>query len=205
MATRLYATGACATKREASEAAGLHPSYFTMASNPNNPAYNPKVTHLMDEIDAALNDKTIDMASILQMMGREAAKKMLTLMDHDNAAIQFKAAQDLLDRSPDTSKVQKHQVATFSLDNKDAKELTAALIATARMRAGIPDEVIEGDFVQIPIAVSAEDEYAEQVHVVQANASRQGLTGEPHNSEGMDRGPTEGEASKGTATQADAA
>lgn len=151
LAARMYATGAVATKREASEAAGLHPSYFTLVSSPGHQMYNPEVTELMDEIDRQIHDKTVDMSTILQAVGREALSRMRDLMKTSkNEAIIAKTAADLLDRSPETSKIQKHQVASFSLDGEDAKMLAAAMVRSAEARLAY-GEAAEGDFVRVPL------------------------------------------------------
>ena len=96
LATRLYTTGICRTKKEASEAAGLHPNYLTMLTGPNG---SDPVKHLMNEIDQKIEDKTIETSALIQSLGRKALSRMSTLMDAGSEGVQFRAAQDLLDRS----------------------------------------------------------------------------------------------------------
>ena len=157
LAARLYATGAVPTKKEAAEAAGLNPGYFSVVTQPDHPKFNPAAGKLMDEIDQALHDKSIQTSALLELLGREALVKMRDLMKDDgNKAIQFKAAQDLLDRAPETSKIQKHAVAGFSLAGEDAKQIAAALVQAAHVRAVVGDSVL-GDIVRIPVDPTQEE------------------------------------------------
>ena len=157
LAARLYQSGAVASKREASEAAGLHPSYFSLVSSPNHHLYNPEVTELMDEIDRQIQDKTVDMSAVLQTLGREALSRMRQVMkESKNEAIVVKAAADILDRSPETSKIQKHQVASFSVSGDDAKLLAAAMVRSAQAREQFA-EVASGDFVRVPLGQPQEN------------------------------------------------
>ena len=155
LAARLYATGACATKQEAAEAAGLSPSYFSVVTAPGGEsgpvAKRRQVNDFMAELDQKLEDKLISTSAALELLGRKALTKMGDLMENSgNQAIQLKAAQDLLDRSPETSKVQKIAAAGFTLDAADAKEMAAALVASARIRMQFEPEIM-GDYVRVPV------------------------------------------------------
>lgn len=131
-ALRLYVSGACKTKREASAAAGLHPNYLTMLTGPNG---SPEVKNLMAEYEAQLHDKTLDMSSIMTYLGRKAAIKTGMLIDSPNERIALDASKELMDRSPETQKTQRLQVDSFSLDGKDVAALVAALNESAASKA----------------------------------------------------------------------
>lgn len=155
LAARLYASGAVATKGEAGEAAGLNGTYFRLVSSPGAQRSHPEVRKLMEDVDAQIHDKTVEMSAILQHIGREALVEMRRLMHaSNNEAIKLKAASDLLDRSTETSKIHKHQVASFSVSGDDAKMLAAAMVESAKAREQYP-EAASGDFVKVPIEDAA--------------------------------------------------
>ena len=129
LATRLYTTGVCRTKKEASEAAGLHPNYLTMLTGPNG---SEPVKSLMNEIDEKIADETIKTSAIIQSLGRKALGKMSDLMQDASETVQFRAAQDLLDRSPETSKTQRVEAVSFSIGGEDAAMLAKAMMESAK-------------------------------------------------------------------------
>lgn len=105
----------------------------------------------IEEIDQLMMNRAVATSKLLEELGREALGEMRDLMKNQaNIAIKFKAAQDLLDRSPETSKIQKHAVGTFSLDGADAKELSAALIHSAQIRRENL-HLADSDYVRIPV------------------------------------------------------
>lgn len=135
----------------------MNPTYFSLVTSPGNDLHKPEATEIMDRVEQEIHDKTVNMSAILDTLGREALVRMRGLMkESKNEAIQFKAAADLLDRSQETSKVQKHQVAAFTVGAEDAKMLAAAMLRSAQAR-GRYAEAAEGDFIRIPIAASAEE------------------------------------------------
>lgn len=148
MAARLYVSGACKTKREASAAAGLHPNYLSMLTSPNRGSEPVKM--LIDEMHGMINDKTVDTSVVIERLGRMALGKLAGLMHSDNEHIVLKAAQDLADRAPSTSKTTKLQVDHLTLHGEDAKALAKALVESAQDDSEF-DEVLEGDFVEVDI------------------------------------------------------
>lgn len=129
-AVRLYATGAVATKKEAAEVAGVSPITFGLYTN-----HNPVVRAMMERIDAQLADESIQLSTVIANLSRRAVKVVTSLMeDSPSDAIRLKAAQDLLDRNPETSKTQKHEISGIVFTPSDAKELAAALVAGARVK-----------------------------------------------------------------------
>lgn len=146
-ALRLYASGAVKSKKEAAEAVGLSPQALYTPTMPS--LGDTPTRRLMNEIDAALDDKTVDMSRVLAMLSRKAVKKINSLMDNsENEHIQLKAAVDLADRAPETSKTHKVAVANIRMNSDDAKELAAAMVESARARREFA-HVAEGDFVQV--------------------------------------------------------
>lgn len=139
LAAQLYVSGACGTKREASETAGLHPNYLTMLSNNSEP-----VQRLMDDLANKILDESIDSAVTMRTLGRNAILKLYRLMDSSNENIQLKAAQDLADRSPETQKTQKLELSGLSLGASDAKELARALIESANENKAFADIAVHG-------------------------------------------------------------
>jgi hypothetical protein len=184
LAARLFATGAVPTKKEAAEAAGLNPTYFSVISSPDHSRYIPLVGTLMEDIDKAMHDKSIQTSALLELIGREALIEMRDMMKtSQNAAIKFKATQDLLDRSPDTSKIHKHQVAGFSIAGEDAKQIAAALVQSAHVRAMVGDAVL-GDFVRIPVDPTYEEDYSDAGQGLQPPEVRQIHQGQQLSAEG---------------------
>lgn len=202
LAARLYASGAVATKVEASEAAGLHPSYFTLITSPGNTQFRPEVAELMDEIDQQIHDKTVDMSTVLQAVGREALSRMRGLMKESrNEAIVVKAAADLLDRSPETSKIQKHQVASFAVSGDDAKLLASAMVRSAQARAQFA-EVTQSDFVRVPLGQNdLESTQDNSPNPDGQSNSAQRQEGEANAGQGLQR-PSVGQVDEGTVSSA---
>lgn len=141
MAIRLYATGACKTKKAASAAAGLHPNYLSMLTSTNG---SDQVKRLLNDVDAMIEDKTVETSAIITMLGRKAIGRLAHMMDSASEGIALKAAVDLADRSPETAKTQKMQVESFSLSGQDAKELALAMVESARSESRYKHIAVEG-------------------------------------------------------------
>lgn len=140
LAARLYATAAAPTKREASKMAGLHPSYLTMLTGKSE-----KVRQLVNDTDALIQDETVSSSVILQRLGRDAIAKISQLMhESQSEGLQLKAAIDLADRSPETSKTQKVQLESFNLDGKDVQALAAAMVEAAEVQGRYAAVGVEG-------------------------------------------------------------
>lgn len=152
LATRLYTTGVCKTKKEASRAAGLHPNYLTMLTGPNG---SDPVKNLMNEIDEKLADDTIATSVLIQELGRKALGRMSHLMSGAAEGVQFRAAQDLLDRSPETSKTQRIETIAFSLDGQDATVLAKAMLESAGAERDY-DIVAEEGLVEVDLSEHSE-------------------------------------------------
>lgn len=161
-ACRLYASAAVATKKEAAEAVGLNPTYFNVITQPGHKKAMPEAIALIDEIQQRIEDKTVDLSAVVAEVSREALTTVRKLMkDSQNEAIKLKAASDILDRNPETSKTQKIQASSFSLSGEDAKELTNALVMAARAQQSL-GAPITGDYVRIPLELEEESQDAGQ-------------------------------------------
>lgn len=126
----LYASAAVKTKREASAVVGLHPHYLTMLTN-YNPLAQAELRRLMDSVD----DANLDMTKLLHKLSIAALDTIASTMSHGSSeALRLKAAQDLADRGPQTSKVQKHQVESWRIDPADAQRIAQAMVETAQIR-----------------------------------------------------------------------
>lgn len=144
IALRAIALGAM-KHREAAQIAGVHPAYVSQLKN-SEPGKN-----YMQQLDAKFEDSTIETSQLMTELGRKAVQKLAHLMEWSGQeAIQLRAAIDLADRSPETQKVQKHQVESFSLSGKDAKEIAAAMVQAAAVRQRFT-AVENGDYIKIPL------------------------------------------------------
>lgn len=115
-ALRLYATGKL-TQKQAARIIGIHPVYVSRLVR-EHPEYL--------EQQMSLHDR--DVQDYIRQLSIRALEKLEELMEHGSEPVQLKAAMDLADRGAETSKVQRHQVASFSLGSQDAKDLIRALL-----------------------------------------------------------------------------
>lgn len=145
LAARLYATGACKTKQEASEAAGLNKNYLTLLNN------NPYVSDLIREIDKQIETGVVDMSKVLVMLGRKAVVAIAGTMEDSTVKpeLRFKAAQDLADRSPETSKTQKLAIdSQLTMTPESAQAIAAALVESARLQETY-QSAASGDYIKV--------------------------------------------------------
>lgn len=189
LAARLYASGAARTKREACEAVGLSYNYLSVLDS----AGNEVVKRIQAETEAMIVDETTDISVLIQRLGRKALKVSETAMDSENEHIALKAATDMLDRNPETSKTIKAAI-THSMDREDAKILAAALVAGARVKNKFK-ELAAGDFVQVEVLDGQEDVVIPKG--AQGNSSR-GTNEVPETKGDSRRDSDEGEDSQGS-------
>lgn len=147
LAARLYATGAAKTKKDASIQAGLHPSYLSTITSPKNGS--DEVLKFMTEVDEILQNRTIDESKLLTSLQRHAIEKIGKLMQYSESdAIQLKAAIDLADRGPNTSKIQKHQISAITVSGRDIAALTQAMVESAKVKEQYA-EMAQKDFIKV--------------------------------------------------------
>ena len=145
MALRMYAFGACKTLTEAAEVCDLSVGYLSLKKN------SPAGEAYMQSAQQILDDKTASTSEILNRLGRRGLEVIGQFVeDPADKKLQLRAAIDLADRAPETSKVQKVQVESFTLAGRDAKALAEALVAGrsvqeeyAHLREGNLDMVTE--------------------------------------------------------------
>jgi ABC-type Na+ transport system ATPase subunit NatA len=142
MALQMIALGA-ANNKEAAKAVGLHPAYIPQlkASEPGQ--------KLMSELGEQIDEKALETSVLMDRLGREALHRLAGLMRFSqNENIILRTSQDLADRSPLTSKIQKHQVESFSLGATDAKAIAEALVQSAAERQKYI-EAKNGNFIRV--------------------------------------------------------
>lgn len=150
LAATLYGSGAAKTKTEASKMAGLFPQYLNMLTA----AGNPEVHRIITESQRRVLDNSIDTTQILQELGRKALATIVGVMEASgNEALKLKAAVDLADRSPETSKIARAAVTTLTLDGEDVQRLAQALVRSASVRSQY-QSLAEGDFVKVDTSVA---------------------------------------------------
>lgn len=143
MALKLYVSGAVRTQREAAEIAGV--SACTVSNARRSAAGQAFEKHF----DTQVAEKAMSLSAVIARLSVKALAVMEDQIDNGSTEdVQFKAAKDILDRNPETSKTNKVQVESFTLGNKDAKEIAAALTEGAALRR-FDSEVAEGDFVRV--------------------------------------------------------
>src|SRR4030095_7318888 len=93
------------------------------------------VKRLSNDIADRIMDKATEMAPLMNELGRRALAKIATLMESaGKEEVQLRAAIDLADHSPETTKTQRLDVTSLSLSGQDAKELAEVLVESARAR-----------------------------------------------------------------------
>ena len=170
-AMRLYATAAVPTKAAAADAVGLSRSALYNDSMPS--LGDTPTRRLFDQVDEALADRTINMSRVLAMLSREAIGKISNLMRYsESEQIQLKAAVDLADRAPDTSKTQKIAAVGVTLSGKDVHELAAVMAESAQAQEDF-NEIGQDDYVTTSVDEEAAlPHHAErQLRVAQANSN----------------------------------
>ena len=143
MGLQIYASGAAKTVKEAAEIVGLTSVHLGNVKNIGGGQ------ELIERMQDKIEDAAINTSALLQSLGVEAVHKLAKLMRTAGSEnIQLAAAKDLADRSPETSKTQKIQVDSFSINGEDAKHLAEAMIR-ARESREVWSGQTQGDFVKV--------------------------------------------------------
>lgn len=130
---------------EAAKAMDLNPAYLSIMKN------SLPGSEMLDHTDRAMEDKLLTTQDLLVKLGRRAVENLSSLMEDDpSSKIRLEAAKDLADRSPETSKIQKHQVESFTLTGHDVQALAEALASGrsvqdqfAHLRTGNYNQIAE--------------------------------------------------------------
>lgn len=82
-----------------------------------------------------INNTALQTNELIEKLSRRAIEVIGTTMeDASSEALRLKAAIDLADRGPETSKIQKHQVESFSLTSEDARAIAESMVQAASIR-----------------------------------------------------------------------
>lgn len=148
MALKLYVSGAVRTQREAAAAAGVS------AQTVSNARRSAAGQAFESTFDTQVQERAVSLSAVIAKLSEKALDVMAEQIEHGSTEeVKFKAAKDILDRNPETSKTNKVQVESFTLSGRDAKDLAAAL-AQARMPQPTDEQVMTGDFVRVDEVVS---------------------------------------------------
>lgn len=106
----------------------------------------------MDSIDSAIADTSLSTTALIERLSRRAVEVIgRTMEDGSSESIRLKAAIDIADRGAETSKVQKHQLESFSITSGDARAIAEAMVAGASVRKRFAAEV-QNDFDRVGMA-----------------------------------------------------
>lgn len=130
MGLRLYVHAAVPNITEAARAVGLHPRYLAKV------ARSRAGIEFMETAHTLINNTALQTTELIEKLSRRAIEVIGTTMEEASSeAIRLKAAIDLADRGPETSKIHKHQVESFTLGSDDAREIASAMVQAAALRA----------------------------------------------------------------------
>ena len=146
LAARLWAAGA-GTKGHIARSLGLNPMTLYLTTMPS--LGNPDVITTVQRINQLVEDESVAIGKALALAGRRAVHNIVNTMEQASSEVlRFKAAQDLADRSPETSKTQKVAIASFNMSSDDVKELARTMVEAGEARKQFA-HVAEGDFVRV--------------------------------------------------------
>jgi hypothetical protein len=136
MGLRLFVHCAVPSMKMAAEAVGLAPSYLSKMSR------TPAGVEFMETAHAMIQQTALTTSALIDKLSRRAIEVIATQMeDASSEALRLKAAIDLADRGSETSKVQKHQVESFTLGSEDARLIAASMVSAAAVRKANSDLV----------------------------------------------------------------
>ena len=104
------------------------------------------------ELERKMDAGTVGMSSVIQELGRKGLVKIAQMMESDAVKdeLRLRAAMDLADRSPETSKTSKISLeADLTLRQADAKALIQALVEASTADERFASEVTEGDYIKV--------------------------------------------------------
>lgn len=148
LAVKVYELGLAPTKGKAAKLVGLSPAAFYGRYRKGVECRDLKQE--ANRIVAIADEKIVDVSAYLAKTSLEAVKEIHGMMKNPamSEGVRLKAAIDLADRGPETSKTQKIQATTYSMDGKDVKELAAALVAAREARMNNTEGLV-GDVVKV--------------------------------------------------------
>lgn len=129
MALRLYVHGVVKTQGEACRLAGLTQAYFSQVVN------SPAGREYMKSAHNIIEENAHDVNLLIRKLSGRAIEVIGTMMeDASKEDVRLKAAQDLADRGPETAKIHKHQVESFTLSGEDARAIAESMVQAAAVR-----------------------------------------------------------------------
>lgn len=129
MALRLYVHTAVPTLKAAAAATGLNRRYLA------NVARTKAGKAFMASAHEHINNTALTTNALIEKLGRRGIEVIGTMMeDASSEALRLKAAIDLADRAPETSKIHKHQVESYTLGSEDARAIAEAMVAASTVR-----------------------------------------------------------------------
>lgn len=140
-AIELYESGAVKTKREAAETVGL--SRYTLTKTI---AMTPVAQEYAESLSGEIQTKVVDLSAVIERLSAKALDRVAILMDRAGKEdVQLRAAQDILDRNPKTSKTSRVTVDKLSLTGRDVEALTRAITMGRSLKEAYP-EATAGDY-----------------------------------------------------------
>lgn len=152
LAVRLFHTGAAKTKAEAMRAVGI--------------STWPEGADVMGrKIADALDQRFMDTGMLLRVLGREGLETIADTMRDPGAgpALRLKAAIDLADRGPETSKIQRHTVMSAQFSGDDLRALADAINTSALHIYGSGPPALPAELELVTIDQSAGTEEVSMV------------------------------------------
>ena len=104
------------------------------------------------ELERKIDNGTVQMSTAMQELGRRGLVKIAEMMESDAVKdeLRLRAAIDLADRSPETSKTSKISIeGDITLREGDAKRLIQALVEASTADEKFAAEVSEGDYIKV--------------------------------------------------------
>jgi len=97
--------------------------------------HSPLAMQYAEQLQQAIHAKVVDLSVVIERMSTKAVARIGMLIDTASKEdVQLRAAQDILDRNPTTSKTRRVQIESLSLTGKDVEALTKAMTSGAGLR-----------------------------------------------------------------------
>lgn len=129
MALRMYAYATVPDLKTAAEVVSLNVGYLQNVSR------TVAGKAFLKTAQQIIADTSLSTTQLIDNLSRRAIQVIGTQMeDASSEALRLKAAIDLADRGSETSKIQKHQVESFTLNSQDARAIAESMVAAASLR-----------------------------------------------------------------------
>lgn len=108
--------------------------------------HSPVVAEYAQGIETEIRRRAVDLSAVIEGLGEKAVERIAHLMDKAGKEdVQLRAAQDILDRNPATSKTRRVAIESLTLSGRDV----AALVNAMQSGNGLKEEFVQaatGDF-----------------------------------------------------------